>query len=167
MAPAAARGAKGILTYYQYPTYSPAGGGPHNSPKQKAAGIAPGVDSLISRVFLFVWIVMSARAVGATNLTQSSENFGYSQVRLRRIKRLQFGIVNPNELVGLYLRCRISGVPSIILNYLLTPSLCLFRDPTAAVLGDSSHYGERAQGARRGHSIRNPDQWPACVWRSQ
>jgi hypothetical protein len=28
-----------------------------------------------------------------------SENFGYSNVRLRRIKKLQFGVVNPNELV--------------------------------------------------------------------
>lgn len=36
---------------------------------------------------------------GATSLTQQSENFGYSAVRLRRIVKLQFGIVNPNELV--------------------------------------------------------------------
>jgi hypothetical protein len=35
----------------------------------------------------------------ATQLTQSSENFGYSRVRLRRIAKLQFGVVNPNELV--------------------------------------------------------------------
>jgi hypothetical protein len=39
-------------------------------------------------------------AGGATSLTQSSENFGYSRVRLRRIQRLQFGIINPHELVG-------------------------------------------------------------------
>jgi hypothetical protein len=42
---------------------------------------------------------MSARAVGATSLTQQSENFGYSTVRLRRINKLQFGIVNPIDLV--------------------------------------------------------------------
>ena len=42
---------------------------------------------------------MSARSAGATNLTQGSENFGYSAVRLRRIVKLQFGIVNPNEMV--------------------------------------------------------------------
>lgn len=35
----------------------------------------------------------------ATQLTQASENFGYSRVRLRRIVKLQFGVVNPNELV--------------------------------------------------------------------
>ena len=43
---------------------------------------------------------MSARQAGATTLTQASENFGYSAVRLRRIQQLQFGIVNPQELVG-------------------------------------------------------------------
>lgn len=40
-----------------------------------------------------------ARQAGATNLTQGSENFGYSAVRLRRIVKLQFGIVNPIEMV--------------------------------------------------------------------
>ena len=38
---------------------------------------------------------------GAANLTQQSENFGYSSVRLRRIVKLQFGIVDPNEMVRL------------------------------------------------------------------
>ena len=42
---------------------------------------------------------MSARQAGATSLGMQSENFGYSSVRLRRIKKLQFGVVNPNELV--------------------------------------------------------------------
>jgi hypothetical protein len=42
---------------------------------------------------------MSAHQAGATTLTQQSENFGYSTVRLRRITKLQFGIVNPTELV--------------------------------------------------------------------
>eukprot|EP00526_Cylindrotheca_closterium_P003203 CAMPEP_0113639728 /NCGR_PEP_ID=MMETSP0017_2-20120614/20848_1 /TAXON_ID=2856 /ORGANISM="Cylindrotheca closterium" /LENGTH=1628 /DNA_ID=CAMNT_0000550969 /DNA_START=136 /DNA_END=5019 /DNA_ORIENTATION=+ /assembly_acc=CAM_ASM_000147 len=41
---------------------------------------------------------MSARQAGATSLGMQSENFGYSRVRLRRIKKLQFGVVNPNEL---------------------------------------------------------------------
>ena len=45
---------------------------------------------------------MSARAAGATNLTQGSENFGYSAVRLRRIVKLQFGIVNPQEMVSFW-----------------------------------------------------------------
>ena len=42
----------------------------------------------------------NARQAGATTLTQSSENFGYSAVRLRRIVKLQFGIINPHELVS-------------------------------------------------------------------
>jgi hypothetical protein len=37
---------------------------------------------------------------GAMSLTQSSENFNYSRVRLRRIQRMQFGIINPHELVS-------------------------------------------------------------------
>jgi hypothetical protein len=41
----------------------------------------------------------AAHAAGATSLTQGSENFGYSAVRLRRIRRLQFGIIDPAELV--------------------------------------------------------------------
>jgi hypothetical protein len=41
----------------------------------------------------------AANKAGATSLTQNSENFGYSRVRLRRIAKLQFGIINPNELV--------------------------------------------------------------------
>ena len=48
---------------------------------------------------------MSARAAGATNLTQGSENFGYSAVRLRRIVKLQFGIVNPQEMVSFVCVC--------------------------------------------------------------
>ncbi|GKZ01276.1 hypothetical protein MPSEU_001078600 [Mayamaea pseudoterrestris] len=40
----------------------------------------------------------TAAAAGATSLTQASENFGYSRVRLRRIQRMQFGIINPHEL---------------------------------------------------------------------
>jgi hypothetical protein len=49
-------------------------------------------------------IIMSssgaARQAGATSLGMQSENFGYSRVRLRRIKKLQFGVVDPNELVS-------------------------------------------------------------------
>jgi DNA-directed RNA polymerase II subunit RPB1 len=37
-------------------------------------------------------------AGGAASLGMASENFGYSHVRLRRVKKLQFGIVNPQEL---------------------------------------------------------------------
>ena len=54
---------------------------------------------------------MSARQAGATTLTQQSENFGYSAVRLRRIAKLQFGIINPAELVCYvgWLCCRVSS----------------------------------------------------------
>lgn len=58
---------------------------------------------------------MSARQAGATNLTQGSENFGYSAVRLRRIVKLQFGIVNPNEMVR-----AASRLPIYRLAYLLS-----------------------------------------------
>ena len=43
---------------------------------------------------------MSAHKAGAASLGMASENFGYSRVRLRRVKKLQFGIVDPNELVS-------------------------------------------------------------------
>lgn len=43
---------------------------------------------------------MSAQQAGATSLGMESVNYGYSRVRLRRIKKLQFGVVNPNELVS-------------------------------------------------------------------
>ena len=32
------------------------------------------------------------------SLSQASTNFGHSTARLRRIKKLQFGIINPEEL---------------------------------------------------------------------
>jgi hypothetical protein len=41
-----------------------------------------------------------ANKTGATSLGMTSENFGYSRVRLRRVKQLQFGLVDPNELVS-------------------------------------------------------------------
>jgi hypothetical protein len=37
---------------------------------------------------------------GATSFGQASENFGYSAVRLKRVKKLQFGVINPDELVS-------------------------------------------------------------------
>ena len=43
----------------------------------------------------------AAASAGAASLGMASENFGYSNVRLRRIKKLQFGVVDPNELVRL------------------------------------------------------------------
>eukprot|EP00816_Leptocylindrus_hargravesii_P004270 CAMPEP_0196809198 /NCGR_PEP_ID=MMETSP1362-20130617/9154_1 /TAXON_ID=163516 /ORGANISM="Leptocylindrus danicus, Strain CCMP1856" /LENGTH=1770 /DNA_ID=CAMNT_0042183805 /DNA_START=2209 /DNA_END=7521 /DNA_ORIENTATION=+ len=39
-----------------------------------------------------------ARAAGGMSLGVESENFGYSRVRLRRVKKLQFGVINPDEL---------------------------------------------------------------------
>lgn len=43
---------------------------------------------------------MSASKAGAASLGMGSENFGHSNMRLRRIKKLQFGVVDPNELVS-------------------------------------------------------------------
>jgi len=40
----------------------------------------------------------TAREAGAISLSQVSTNFGHSSVRLRRIKKLQFGVINPEEL---------------------------------------------------------------------
>jgi hypothetical protein len=37
---------------------------------------------------------------GATSFGMSSENFGYSSLRLKRVKKLQFGVINPDELVS-------------------------------------------------------------------
>lgn len=45
-----------------------------------------------------------ARAAGGMSLGIESENFGYSRVRLRRVKKLQFGVINPDELVSLAMR---------------------------------------------------------------
>ena len=39
-------------------------------------------------------------SVGAASLGMASENFGFSAVRLRRVGKLQFGVVNPDELVS-------------------------------------------------------------------
>lgn len=58
---------------------------------------------LIVSLFLNSIVIMSARQAGATSLGMQSENFGYSRVRLRRIKKLQFGVVNPNELVSSFI----------------------------------------------------------------
>lgn len=56
----------------------------------------------------------AARQAGATSLGMQSENFGYSSVRLRRIKKLQFGVVNPNELVGVGRLCpNLGDFPSV------------------------------------------------------
>ncbi len=40
----------------------------------------------------------TAREAGAISLSQVSTNFGHSSVKLRRIKKLQFGVINPEEL---------------------------------------------------------------------
>lgn len=49
------------------------------------------------------------QSYSGTGLTQQSENFGYSAVRLRRIAKLQFGIVNPNELVRFNIKMKKTG----------------------------------------------------------
>jgi len=56
---------------------------------------------------------MAARSAGATTLTQQSENFGYSAMRLRRIAKLQFGIINPAELVRLLKTGGYNIIPSL------------------------------------------------------
>ena len=40
----------------------------------------------------------TAHEAGSLSLSQASTNFGHSTARLRRIKKLQFGIINPDEL---------------------------------------------------------------------
>jgi hypothetical protein len=40
---------------------------------------------------------------GAMSFGMTSENFGFSAVRLKRVKKLQFGVVNPDELVRILL----------------------------------------------------------------
>jgi len=64
-----------------------------------------------NQVGLSLYTMAAARQAGATNLTQGSENFGYSAARLRRIVKLQFGIVNPNEMVCLFLFILFCYVP--------------------------------------------------------
>lgn len=49
-----------------------------------------------------IFVMSAAKQAGATSLGMQSENFGYSRVRLRRIKKLQFGVVDPNELVSFH-----------------------------------------------------------------
>ena len=49
----------------------------------------------------------TAAGVGASALSMASENFGHSAARLRRVKKLQFGVVNPHELVRLPLVVRV------------------------------------------------------------
>eukprot|EP00529_Nitzschia_sp_RCC80_P002549 CAMPEP_0113469714 /NCGR_PEP_ID=MMETSP0014_2-20120614/16047_1 /TAXON_ID=2857 /ORGANISM="Nitzschia sp." /LENGTH=1732 /DNA_ID=CAMNT_0000362211 /DNA_START=924 /DNA_END=6122 /DNA_ORIENTATION=+ /assembly_acc=CAM_ASM_000159 len=39
-----------------------------------------------------------AHRTGSASIGQESENFGYSNARLKRIQKLQFGVVDPNEL---------------------------------------------------------------------
>ncbi len=39
-------------------------------------------------------------SAGATSFGMTSENFGYSSLRLKRVKKLQFGVINPDELVS-------------------------------------------------------------------
>jgi hypothetical protein len=50
---------------------------------------------------------------GATSFGMASENFGYSAVRLKRVKKLQFGVINPDELVS-FVKC--NRIATIYLN---------------------------------------------------
>ena len=43
--------------------------------------------------------VSNPNKAGATSFGMVSENFGYSAVRLKRVKKLQFGVVDPDQLV--------------------------------------------------------------------
>lgn len=49
----------------------------------------------------------TAAGVGASTLSMASENFGHSAARLRRVKKLQFGVTNPHELVRFPLVVRV------------------------------------------------------------
>ena len=51
----------------------------------------------------------TAAGVGASALSMASENFGHSAARLRRVKKLQFGVVNPHELVRFPLVVRVAS----------------------------------------------------------
>ena len=51
----------------------------------------------------------TAAGVGASALSMASENFGHSAARLRRVKNLQFGVVNPHELVRCPLVVRVAS----------------------------------------------------------
>lgn len=74
--------------------------------------------------FAFTWSTMSARQAGATNLTQGSENFGYSAARLRRIVKLQFGIVNPNEMVRSLADGHLLWTMLLLFNIVVSCILC-------------------------------------------
>ncbi len=69
---------------------------------------------------------------GATSFGMASENFGYSSLRLKRVKKLQFGVVNPDHLVSLVIRHLQHGHLCIFIcigAYLVTfVSNCLFVD---------------------------------------
>ena len=51
----------------------------------------------------------TAAGVGASALSMASENFGHSAARLRRVKKLQFGVTNPHELVRFPLVVRVGS----------------------------------------------------------
>ena len=76
----------------------------------------------------------TAREAGAISLSQASTNFGHSSARLRRIKKLQFGIINPEELrqysvtqaITVNGRKIAAGVTRYEVSYMLRNYYCLF-----------------------------------------
>jgi hypothetical protein len=73
------------------------------SGRSAAASLAASLDHFLLGVsqpqLLLLSLTMAPNQAGAASLGMASENFGYSRVRLRRVKKLQFGVVNPHELV--------------------------------------------------------------------
>jgi len=60
-----------------------------------------------------------AQAAGGMSLGMESENFGYSRVRLRRVKKLQFGAVNPDELVSCASATKIENCANCVISGVL------------------------------------------------
>lgn len=72
----------------------------------------------------------TAREAGAISLSQASTNFGHSTARLRRIKKLQFGIINPEELkqYSVTQAITVNGrkIPAGVTRYEVCVCVCLY-----------------------------------------
>lgn len=126
------------------------------SPLRRSHNQAPSQPSPFS--------TMSANRTGASSLGMTSENFGYSRVRLRRVKKLQFGVVNPHELV------RRTGLGRILCITILSwrdKVLTLTWIDTETILSHAGYYSEWAQDSSRNHSVRDADSGTTGLWGCQ
>lgn len=125
----------------------------------------------------------TAREAGAISLSQASTNFGHSSARLRRIKKLQFGIINPEELrqYSVTQAITVNGrkIPAgvtryevsiiyILLNELL---LFLFYDGVVGAYGEIGivevgPFGGESDAIRRGQGIHLRDKYYPSVTNS-